>query len=121
MELFVELRPPETSDPDGLAIPHEGIKYIREEIEQHLESRQFQSDQRLSELRQILDQLLAANREFALLQQKEDADTSKYDGWRNTVIPLLDRVVELTHGRISRAAATDKRASKVNKGKRHQR
>lgn len=113
MELFVELKPPETSDPDGLAIPHEGIKYIREEIEQHLESLQFQGDQQLSELRHVLDQLPAANREFALLQQKEDADSSKYDEWRNAVVPLVDRVVELTHGRISRTAAPVRRASRL--------
>jgi hypothetical protein len=119
IQLFVELIPPETSDPDGLAIAHEGVKYIREAIDQHLRSKRFQSDRQLLELRHVLDELLAANREFAVLQQKEEADLDKYDIWRTTVIPLLDRVVQLTHGRVAGAIARAKRISptRIRKGR----
>jgi hypothetical protein len=121
MQLFVELTPPATSDPDGLAIAHEGVKYIREEIDQHLKSKQFQSDKQLLELRHVLDELLAANREFALLQQKEDADSEKYRIWRTTTMPLLDRVVELTQGRIRGTAGSRRRTSKTGVRNRRQR
>lgn len=101
MQLFTELVPPETSDPDGLAVAHEGLKYIRSELDKHLKAKRFQSDQELQDLRGVLNELLAMNSDFALLQQEEKATPDKHAGWRSAIIPLLNRVVKLTHGRIS--------------------
>jgi len=113
VQLFVELEPPETSDPDGLAVGHEGVKYIRDEIEKHLKSKRFQGDQKLSELHNALNELLARNAEFALLQQEEKANAEKHNSWRTAIIPLLNRIVELTQGRIAAASAPIRRVGKA--------
>jgi hypothetical protein len=115
MQLFGELTPPETSDPDGQAVAHEGIKYIREEIDKHLTLKRFQGDQQLIDLRNVLNELLARNSEFALLQQEEKANPGKHNSWRASIIPLLNRVVKLTHGRIAAASAPSGRTGGTSK------
>ena len=117
MQLFAELEPPETSDPDGLAVAHEGIKYIREEIDKHLKSTRFLGDQQLIELRNVLNELLARNGEFALLQQEEKANSDKHSSWRAAIIPLLHRIVELSQGRIAAVSAPSSKAGKTRRKK----
>lgn len=119
MQLFAELAPPETSDPDGLAIAHEGVKYVRDEIDKHLKLKLFQDDQQLVDLRNVLTELLSRNGEFALLQQEEKASTHKYDTWRAAIVPLVKRVVELSHGRI--AASSTSSSGKARKSARPRR
>jgi hypothetical protein len=118
VQLFLELEPPETSDPDGLAVGHEGVKYIRDEIEKHLNSKRFQGDQKLSELHNALNELLARNAEFALLQQEEKANAEKHNSWRTAIIPLLNRIVELTQGRIAAASAPIRSVGKAGSRRR---
>jgi 3',5'-cyclic AMP phosphodiesterase CpdA len=101
LRLFFELNPPETPDRDGLAIAQEGLKYIRDEIGRHLDLVQLKGDDSLGMLHRALEQLLTANQAFAILQQKEEANSQKYSSWRDTVGPLIKRVIELSYGRIT--------------------
>jgi hypothetical protein len=108
LRLFFELNPPEKPDRDGLAIAQEGLKYLTDEIGCHLDSPRVQEDHSLRALHRILEQLLAANQAFALLQQKEEANSEKYSAWRGTVRPLIERVIELSYGRITAVENEDK-------------
>jgi 3',5'-cyclic AMP phosphodiesterase CpdA len=101
--LFLELNPPDTPDPDGVAIAQEGLSYVREEVGRHLESNESKNDDNLKELHRALEGLLLENREFALLQQKKEATSEKYEAWRSKVKPLIERVIELSYRRISAA------------------
>ena len=101
LRLFFELNPPETPDRDGLAIAQEGLKYLRDEIGRHLDSPRLQGDEPLKMLQRALEQLLTANQEFALLQQREEANSEKYSGWKERVRPLIEKVIELSYGRIT--------------------
>jgi hypothetical protein len=101
LRVFLELRPPETADPDGLAIAQEGLKYLRDEIGRHLDSPSLHGDEPLKVLQRTLEQLLTANQGFALLQQKEEPKSEKYSAWRETVMPLIENVIELSYGRIT--------------------
>jgi hypothetical protein len=93
--IFSELVPPETRDPDGLAIAQQGLKYLIKEINRHLETSGSRGEL-LSSLHSKLEKLLAANQEFALNQQKNAATSEKYQEWRNGVTPLIDSVIELS-------------------------
>jgi hypothetical protein len=101
LRVFFELNPPETPDPDGLAIAQDGLKYLKDEVGHHLGSTQSQTKESLKELHRALEKLLTANQEFALLQQKEEVTSEKYNSWRNTVRPLIERVIEQSYGRIT--------------------
>ncbi len=101
LKVFFELNPPDTSDPDGLAIAQEGLKYLQDEVKRHLPPVQPGADEPLRELHHLLEQLLAANQAFALLQQREEATVEKYNAWRATVTPLITHIIELTYGRIT--------------------
>jgi hypothetical protein len=100
LRVFFELNPPETPDPDGLAIAQDGLKYVKDEIGRHSESSSLREDERLRALHRALEQLLAENQAFAVLQQKEQANSAKYDAWRERIKPLIERVIELSYGRI---------------------
>ncbi len=98
--LFFELNPPETPDMDGLAIAQEGLKYLRDEIGRHIASTESRKDESLNELHRVLERLLSANREFAMLQMKEEATPQKYNAWRSEVKPLIERIIELSYRRV---------------------
>jgi hypothetical protein len=100
LRVFFELNPPETPDPDGLAIAQDGLKYVKEEIGRHSESPSLREDERLRKLHRALEQLLAENQAFAVLKQKEQANSANYNAWRERVKPLIERVIELSYGRI---------------------
>jgi hypothetical protein len=93
--MFSELIPPETRDPDGLAIAQQGLKYLIAEISRHLEASGPQRG-RLNSLHHKLEQLLAANQEFALHQQRNAATSERYEEWRNRTTPLISRIIELS-------------------------
>jgi 3',5'-cyclic AMP phosphodiesterase CpdA len=101
LRVFLELKPPETADPDGLAIAQEGLKYLRDEIGRHLDSPSLQGDELLKVLQRTLEQLLTTNQGFALLQQKEEPKSEKYTAWREAAMPLIEKVIELSYGRIT--------------------
>ena len=64
LRLFFELKPPQTPDPDGLAIAQEGLKYLTEEVGHHLASNSSREDELLKSLHRVLEQLLSANQKF---------------------------------------------------------
>jgi hypothetical protein len=41
-----------------------------------------------------LEQLLAANREFALIQQKEQVNSTNYDKWRTAVEQRIKTIID---------------------------
>jgi 3',5'-cyclic AMP phosphodiesterase CpdA len=100
LRVFFELNPPKTPDPDGLAIAQDGLKYVKEEIGRHSDSASLREDERLRELHRALEQLLAENQAFAVLKQKEQANSANYNAWRERVKPLIEKVIELSYGRI---------------------
>ena len=100
LQMFFELHPPEKSDPDGVAVAQAGIEYLKNEIGKHLKATSA-GDVSLAELHRALEQLLNANRDFALAQRKQEATSEKYKAWRGTVKPLIERVIELSYGRIT--------------------
>jgi hypothetical protein len=97
LRLFAELQPPETPDPDGLAVALDGIEYLIAEIRRHLDNG-LSERKSLRALHDALGQLLNANRGFALFQQKEDVTPEKYASWRNAVRPLVANIIELSYG-----------------------
>lgn len=101
LRLFVELNPPARPDPDGVAIAQEGLRYLKDEVGKHLASDANRDDAALQNLHRALEQLLTANQEFALHQQREEATAERYNAWRVTVSRLIGRVVELSYGRIT--------------------
>lgn len=101
LRLFFELKPPETPDPDGLAIAQEGLKYLVEELGRHLDSNSSRKDEALNALHHAIEQLLAANQGFALLQQNGKGNSDKYNEWRTKVGLLIGRIIELSYGRIT--------------------
>jgi 3',5'-cyclic AMP phosphodiesterase CpdA len=99
LRLFAELQPPENPDPDGLAVALNGIEYLMDEISRHLGSGSPQAGS-LQELHHALEQLLNANRGFALAQQKEEVTADGYASWRNLVEPLIAKIIELSYGSV---------------------
>jgi hypothetical protein len=76
-------------------------------IEKHLKASSA-ADASLGELHRALEQLLNANRDFALAQRKQEATSERYKSWRGTVKPLIERVIELSYGRITALKLNDK-------------
>jgi hypothetical protein len=104
-----ELNPPETPDPDGVAIAQQGLRYLLEEVGRHLEAPP-PHDERLQSLRNQLEQLLLANQEFALHQQRNTVTSARYREWRSRVAPLVGSAVELSSALVfSEPKATDER------------
>jgi 3',5'-cyclic AMP phosphodiesterase CpdA len=101
LRLFFELKPPETPDPDGLAIAQEGLKYLVEEVGHHLSSSSSHKDEMLKNLHHALEKLLTANQDFALLQQNGRGSSDKYNEWRAKVESLVGTIIELSYGRIT--------------------
>jgi hypothetical protein len=97
LRLFTELQPPESPDPDGLAVALDGIEYLIAEVGRHLDNGLSERTS-LRALHGALGQLLNANRGFALVQQKEDVTPEKYALWRNAVRPLVATIIELSYG-----------------------
>lgn len=100
LQMFFELHPPEKPDPDGVAVAQVGIEYLKDEIDKHLKASSA-SDASLRELHRALEQLLNANRDFALAQRKQEATSERYKSWRGTVKPLIEHVIGLSYGRIT--------------------
>jgi hypothetical protein len=107
LRLFFELNPPETPDPDGLAIAQEGLKYLGDEVGRHVDSNQSEKDEPLQALHHALELLLTANQGFALLQQNGNGSSERYSEWRGKVKPLIARIIELSYGRITAVSAKD--------------
>lgn len=97
---FSELTPPENPDPDGVAIAQQGLKYLTEEIGRHMGAPKSRGEL-LTSLHQKLGQLLAANQEFALFQQKNSATSERYQAWRSSVMPLVSGIIELSAALIT--------------------
>jgi hypothetical protein len=106
LRVFGELVPPDVPDRDGLAVAQEGIRYLRDELGLFLDGSQPRQDGPLNDLHRALEQLLTANQEFALLQQTRKATDQRYNDWRSKVVPLIERIVELSYGRIVSARKT---------------
>lgn len=104
LQMFQELHPPEKPDPDGVAVAQVGIQYLKDEIEKHVKPFSA-ADEPLAELHRTLERLLNANQGFALAQQKEEATSERYESWRAIVRPQIERIIELSYGRITANSA----------------
>jgi 3',5'-cyclic AMP phosphodiesterase CpdA len=104
LRLFTELRPPENPDPDGLAVSLDGINYLIAEIDRHL-NLGLPEREWLRKLSDTLKQLLTENQRFALLQQKANASSQEYGLWRNAVLALVTRIIELSYGSVVAATS----------------
>jgi len=109
LQMFLELHPSEKPDPDGVAVAQIGIEYLKNEIEKHIQASDG-SDAQLVELGRKLDQLLSANQRFALAQQRREATSERYKSWRATVKTDIERVIELSYGRITALSRTSEQS-----------
>jgi hypothetical protein len=92
--LFNELSPPNEPDRDGTPIAQDGLDYLKGEIERHLNARESAGSDVLTDLHRAIEQLLAANREFALIQQKEQVTSTNYEKWRTTVEQGIKTIID---------------------------
>jgi 3',5'-cyclic AMP phosphodiesterase CpdA len=92
--LFAELCPPDKPDKDGTPVAEDGLDYLRREVDRNLQVRKDVPLDWVTALHRGLEQLLAANREFALLQQKEQVTPDNYEKWRATVDRWTKTIIE---------------------------
>ncbi len=96
---FKELLPPDEPDPDGIPIAQDGLNYLKGEIERNLHTCDLK-DEVLFTLHRALEQLLVANRQFAVIQQKEQVSAENYRSWRMTAARWIGEIMECTRKRF---------------------
>jgi hypothetical protein len=96
LRLMLDLIPSTPREPDGVAVALPGLRYLLDQVQQHIPKGSRSQPDRLVALATSLEALWKENQQYASDQHSDQVTDVRYSSWRNAVIGHIKRIIELT-------------------------